>query len=88
MNCRNEAYIACDLSADFQSSEWYEKGRLAAVGKERNTSTDHCTVEVWFVALGCVCHEGELGYAKDFALYIFDICLPHVTRGIGEHFQR
>jgi hypothetical protein len=56
--------------------------------RQRERNTNHCTVEVWLVALRSVCHEGELGYAKDFALYIFDICLPHVTRGIGEHLQR
>jgi hypothetical protein len=36
MDCRNEAYMACDLSADFQSCELNEKGRplRRAVGKE------------------------------------------------------
>ena len=64
-----------------------EKGRLGAspLAKWVRGYTNHCTVEVRLVPLGSVCHEGELGYAKDFALYIFDVCLPHVTRGVGEH---
>ncbi len=59
-------------------NEW--EGRLQPIGEEKNAN--HCTVEIWFVALGSVCHEGELRYAKDFALYIFDACLPHVPGGI------
>ena len=82
MNCRKEAYIARDWSADLS---WVSK-RETSVGEEGNAN--HCPVEVWLVALGSVCHEGELGYTEDFAMYIFDICLPHVTGGIGEHLQR
>jgi len=44
-------------------------------------------MEVRLVAFGSVRHEGELRYAEDFPLYVFDICLPHVTGGIGEHLQ-
>jgi hypothetical protein len=44
-------------------------------------------VEVGFVALRSVCHQGELGYTQYISLYILDAGLPHAFRGIGEDLQ-
>jgi hypothetical protein len=44
-------------------------------------------MEVRLLAFGSVRHEGELRYAENFALYIFDVFFPHVTGGVREHPQ-
>jgi hypothetical protein len=54
---------------------------------EKVGNTDHRAMKVGLFALGGVRHERELGYAQDFALYVFDVCLPHVARGIRERPQ-
>jgi hypothetical protein len=56
--------------------------------QRRGEITNHRTMEVGLVAFGRVRHEGELRYAENFPLYVFDIHLPRIAGGIFEYSQR